>query len=163
MGVFTWTVPAPASSSPSSGSPSSIPNAEKHLKRRTFGFFDMEIDPESRDYIDTTDGEWSETEDSRTAVMMQLDIRYGEWHADPDAGSRINALVESGMLMSDAGILQLVDEARRALQVLVDDGIIADLTVDTGDIDFGAGRVELTILYTDRSSGHVVDVVYSPF
>lgn len=153
MPTYTWQIPA----SPVVGGV-----APSTTSIVTFGFFDMQIDPDTRDYIDAEDGSWAETEDSRTAVMMQLDIRYGEWHADPEAGSRIPALVDSGLLMSDAGILQLIDETRRALQALVDDGIIADLTVEQGDVDFARGRVELQILYTDRSSGHVVDVVYSP-
>ena len=114
MSVYTWTIPSPSGGGGGGGgSSSSSPNAEKHASRRTFGFFDMEFDPETRDYINTTDGEWSETEDSRTAVMMQLDIRYGEWHADPTAGSKIPALKDSGLLLSDQSILQLIDEARR--------------------------------------------------
>jgi hypothetical protein len=124
-----------------------------------FGLLDQELDPATLDYIDTADGAWAETESSRTAVMLQLDIRYGEWWVDPEAGSRIPAMLESGDPVLPE---ELVDETRRALQLLVDDGIIADLDVALGEYDAEQSRVAIAIAYTDRSSGHAVDLVYIP-
>ncbi len=155
MSTFTWTLPAPSSpSSPPSNSVTTPPGA-------LFGLLDQEIDPATLDYIDTDaeDGAWAETESSRTAVMMQLEIRYGEWFVDPEAGSRIPAMLETGDPVLPA---EIVDEVRRALQLLVDDGIIADLIVLLGDSDDASERVAVAISYTDRSSGHAVDLVFSP-
>lgn len=138
----------------------SVPGTKPTTTINVFGFFDMQIDPATRDYIDTPDGAWAETEDSRTAVMLQLDCRYGQWAADPEAGSRIHAMLTSGEPVTPQ---MLVDEVMRALQLLVDDGIIADLEVAIADEDDVRGYIELSISYTDRASGHVVDVAYSPF
>lgn len=128
------------------------------MRERTFGLFDQEIDQETRDYIDTSDGAWSEVEDSRTAVMLQLEIEYGKWHADPDAGSRIAELLTSEV-PTDAATLAL--EVRRALGVLVSEGVIADLVVEVANEEWGS--VELHLLYTDRASGQSVDGAYYPF
>jgi hypothetical protein len=137
----------------------SVPGSNPLTTIGVFGFFDMAIDPTTRDYIDTPDGAWAETEDSRTAVMLQLDCHYGQWFADPNAGSRIREMMMGDPVTSTA----LVDEVKRALQLLVDDGIIADLEVSIADEDSVRGYLELNISYTDRASGHVVDVAYSPF
>lgn len=154
MSTYTWTIPSsPSPSSAANSTPSATP-------LHVFGFYDQEIDPASRDYIDEDDGSWSETEDSRTAVMLQLDIEYGQWFADPEAGSRIKEMLRSGDPITTG---QLVDEVKRALQLLVDDGIIADLQVGVVEEDDARGYVGLELTYTDRASGHVVDVAYSPF
>lgn len=155
MGTFTWTVPAQPSPSPPVGSGSASTAA---VRSRTFGLFDQEIDQETRDYIDTDDGAWSETEDSRTAVMLQLEIEYGKCWWDPDAGSRLAELLTSGD-PTDAATLAV--EVRRALGVLVTEGIISDLIVEVGSEEVGA--VELHLSYTDRASGSTVDGMYHPF
>lgn len=154
MSTFTWTLPG-AEAGPSSPPSSSTSEPADGL----FGLFDQELDPTSGDYVDAVEGAWSETESSRTAVMLQLEIRYGEWWVDPEAGSRIPAMLESGdPILPD----ELVDETRRALQLLVDDGIITELDVALGEYDAEQSRVDIAISYVDRSSGHAVDLVFSP-
>ncbi|MGE0547625.1 MAG: hypothetical protein AB7O24_01175 [Kofleriaceae bacterium] len=154
MSTFTWIIPEPAPTTPPpTGSGVVTPAGQ------LFGNFDQEIDPDTRDYIDTADGAWAETESSRSAVMLQLEIRYGEWWVDPEAGSRIPAMLESGEPVTPE---QIADEARRALQMLVVDGVIADLAVSIGETDDDAGVMELQIVYTDMSSGHPVQLSYSP-
>lgn len=151
MATFVWDLSPSAPSSPSPG--------PADLSGVLFGLFDQVVDPNTRDYVDTSEGAWAETESSRTAVMLQLEIRYGEWFVDPLAGSRIPAMLESGEPVSPE---EVVDETRRALQVLVDDGIISELSVALGDFDLAAGSMDLELSYTDMSSGHVVDLIYSP-
>lgn len=122
-----------------------------------FGQFDQAISPDTLDYVDANfDGAWAETESSRTAVMMQLSIRYGEWFVDPDAGSRIPAMLEAGEPVLPA---EIVDEARRALQLLVNDGVISDVAVAVGEFDSAEGRLQINISYTDQTSGQPVDLV----
>lgn len=154
MSTFTWTLPG-ASSGPSAPPSQTTTTPAGAL----FGLFDQELDPVTRDYIDVEGDGWAETESSRTAVMLQLEIRYGEWFVDPEAGSRIPEMLESGDPVLPE---ELVDETRRALQLLVDDGIIADLAVGIGEYDDEQSRIEIAISYTDRSSGHAVDLVFSP-
>lgn len=153
VGSFSWTVPPVPAGSPlvPSGSASTRSN-------RTFGLYDQEIDQQTHDYIDTDDGAWSETQDSRTAVMMQLEIEYGRWWVDPDAGSRIKALLTSEV---PADAQSLAVETKRALGVLVAEGIISDLTVTILNEEYGL--VELGLTYSDRASGQTVDGVYLPF
>lgn len=160
MPTVTWSLPsspAPPSAPAPTGSSPSRPT------RTIGGIFDQYLDPVTGDYVDTDDGAWWETEDSRTAVLMQLTIRYGEWWVDPEAGSRL-----PGMLEADDGapvtVPQAVDETRRALQALVDDGIITDLLVITDPAGDGAlHRGVILISYRDRASGRPVDGVYQPF
>ena len=121
-------------------------------------FFDQAIDPITRDFTDTDTGDWDETEDSRTAVLMQLEIRLNEWAGDPSAGSRIHAMLEDTTPTTAEAIR---DEALRALQVLVDEGMIDGLaiTIDQDEL----GRATFVLYYKDRASGRAVDLVYSPF
>lgn len=48
---------------------------------------DQQIDQATRDFIRTAAGEWEESEDSRTAVLFQLEQAYGLWWGDPETGS----------------------------------------------------------------------------
>jgi phage gp46-like protein len=127
---------------------------------RSFGaaVLDLQIDPLTRDLIDTSDGSWAETADSRTSVLFQLETTYGAWWADPTAGSRIRAILTGN---DPGGAAEVRDEALRALQVLVDDGVITDLAV-TLDTDEN-GRAALLLAYRDRASGRPVDLSYVPF
>lgn len=156
MPTFTWVVPTPPSPTPTE--PASV--AADEPADVLFGNLDQELDPATLDYVDTDDGGWSETASSRTAVMMQLSIRYNTWPADPDAGTRVPEMLESGEPVTPE---MVVDDTRRALQVLVEDGIISDLSVQTGSIDEETGALEVAIDYTDVVTGHVVELVFSPF
>lgn len=119
---------------------------------------DIEIDLATRDYIDDGAGGWLESENSRAAVLCQLECRYGEWPGDPDSGSRIGAMMESGDPVEPEA---LRDEALRCLQALVDAAIISDLVVELDQDQ--AGRPTLILNYRDRTTGNPVDVAYSPW
>lgn len=121
---------------------------------------DMTIDPATLDFVDTDDGGWEETDSSTTAVLCQLESDYAKWWGDPRAGSRIRELMQN-----DEGTpveaVQLRDEAQRALQVLVNDGVLSELAAEVLENDEG-NRATIGLRYTDRASGRSVDQVYTP-
>lgn len=119
---------------------------------------DLDLDPITRDFIDTADGLWEEASDSRTAVFWQLEERAGEsWHGDP-TGSRLAELLERE---EPATAEELRDEVLRALQLLVDEAVITDLVVAIGDAS--VGRAQIDLAYTDVASGRRVDRLLVPF
>jgi hypothetical protein len=154
---YTWVIPSlPASSSPSTGSSStSGPTGGGSLAQ---GALSLVIDPITRDLIDSDDGWFVESTDSRTAVLWQLEATYLAWWGDPTSGSRLRALMRGDV---PAIPQDLQDETLRALQPLVDDGIITDLALklDTDE----ARRNVLILTYRDRASGRPVDLAYVPF
>jgi hypothetical protein len=156
MSTFTWSFPSPAPSAPPTSPRVESTDTDSEL---LFGMLDQDLDPVTRDYIDTVDGAWAETASSRAAVMMQLEIRYNEWHVDWTAGSRIPAMLEGEDPVTPD---MVVDETRRALQVLVEDGLIADVSVAAGAFDDEAGRLEVEVGYTDVVSGHAVAFTFVP-
>lgn len=119
---------------------------------------DFKIDPVTRDFVADGAGGWETSDDSRGAVLCQLETRYQAWAGDPTAGSRIAEMMESGDPLEERALL---DEVRRALQVLVDAGVISELVVN-GDRD-EAGRLAVLIYYRDSTTGSPVDVAYSPW
>jgi len=122
------------------------------------GALDLVFDPVTRDLIDAPDGGFVEGTDSRTAVLWQLESELGAWWGSPPDGSRIRAIVAGD---EPATAIDLQDEALRALQALIDEGLISELHValDTDD----GGRVAIVLAYRDRSSGRLVDLAYVPF
>ena len=153
MPSYSWQLPGPTSSDPgSTGDPvASLPSELQ-------GLLDLAFDPLTQDLVDSTDGYFVETTDSRTAVIFQMECQLDAWWADPAQGSRIRQLLR-GELPGE--ITDLVDEVKRCLQVLVNEQVITDLTVslDTDE----AGRPVILMLYRDRSTGTLVDIAYIPF
>jgi len=126
---------------------------------------DLAIDPDTHAFIETDDGAWLETEDSRTAVLMQLDCRRGEWWGDPDAGSYIPAMLDANA-DPNAPAVEIEDirnEALRALQALVSAGVISDLRIGITELDSTNGLGALLLTWRDRASNRPVDLVYSAF
>lgn len=116
------------------------------------------IDPITRDLIETSDGWFQESTDSRTMVLWQLEATFATWWGDSTSGSRCKQLI-SGENPGD--IVAVKDEALRALQLLVNDGIISQLSAST-DVD-ETGRSVVVLNYYDASSGSFVDLAYVPF
>jgi hypothetical protein len=119
---------------------------------------DVVLDPVTLDYVDTEDGEWLETADSRAMVQCELDI---ELEADiyiPNSGSRIRRMIEDGTPLDE----ELAAETRRALQVLADEeGAITDVTVShQRDAD---GTLLIDCGWRDVASGLPLDLRYQPF
>lgn len=122
------------------------------------GALSLVIDPITRDLVDSSDGWFVESSDSQTAVLFQLESTYAAWWGDPTSGSKVRAIVRGE---EPATAQDLADETLRALQPLVDDGIISDLTV-RNEVD-EAKRTVVLINYRDRTSGRLVDMAYVPF
>lgn len=120
---------------------------------------DLELDPLARDLIDQADGAVVEADDSRTTVLLQLTERRGEGWIDEGTGSRIGALLEREEPCSAD---ELRDAALEALQLLVDRGVISDLTVSLGAST--APTLAIVVLdYTDTASGRRVSGLVVPF
>lgn len=118
---------------------------------------DLVIDPLTRDFVDTDDGGWLEADDSRTAVLLQLAESADAWWAEPRVGSRVPELLTRA---EPATAEEFRDEVARALQVLVDEHVIAELSVAITHEE--TGRVQLELAYTDVGSGSRVDDLTIP-
>lgn len=122
---------------------------------------DLELDPLTRDLIDQADGAVVEADDSRTAVLLQLTERRGEGWLDDGTGSRIGALLEREDPCTPD---ELRDAALEALQLLVDRGVIAGLTVTVGALPLAPPTLAVLLLdYTDTASGRRVSGLVVPF
>lgn len=119
---------------------------------------DLAIDPVTRDLVDTADGLWLETADSKSAVLWQVEQRADEWWVDDGTGSRVQAMLERERPCSAD---ELVDETKRAMQLLVDELVIADLDIRLAGED--GDRVTITISYTDIASGRRIDQSVVPY
>jgi hypothetical protein len=122
------------------------------------GALDLVFDPKTRDLIDAPDGGFVEGTDSRTAVLWQIECIAAAWWGSPPDGSRVRAIISGD---EPATAEDLRDEILRALQALVEEGIISELQV-TLDTDEN-GHVVIAVNYRDRSSGRLVDLSYVPF
>lgn len=155
---YSWILPSPAAPAASSGT--STASARPVLA----GLLDQEIDPISRDFIDTDDGAWSETADSRSIVLCQLELELGKSYNTPGDGTSIRERLESGDPVTTAFV---ESEVRRALAILEGLGIIGGLQVNGRD-DQGrqlldeAGRAVFELHYLDLATGSPVDVDYRP-
>ena len=152
MSTYSWHLPSPAiaaaaSSSASLGSPATA-------KTALGGLLDMFVDPVTLDYADTEDGEWLETADSRTIVLCMLEIRLGSSYSAPNDGTSIKDKLDAGDPVTPDFV---VAETSRAMQLLVDEGLIDEISVGT-DTD-QAGRFVLVLRWRDLANGSPVDLV----
>lgn len=120
--------------------------------------FDILIDPRTLDFVDTADGEWEEVDDSRTAVMCQLDAREGTWWGDPRSGSRNKEIMESEL----PTVGDLLDSTKRAMQALQAGGVITTSQISILEEDNARGYASLYIAWVDRKSTRPADLAYSP-
>lgn len=152
MSSYTWVIPSPAptanSAAPSNLAPSST------LRSRSSRSLDLVID--RGDFVDAADGTWLESDDSRTAVLIQLESFYNRWWGDPSSGSFLREIL-TGDIQT---VSQVRDECLRALQVMVTEGVISNLSVSTESDD--RGRAAFIIDYTDRASGRPIDLALVP-
>lgn len=163
MSTLLWQIPNTVAStdsgftfSPSASSPSS-PGGP------IAGAFDMLIDPVTLDYIDTDNGEWTETADSRSTVMIQVELELGASPFDPGDGTRLAALRRVGDPITPEIIKA---DVQRAVGLLATDGLISDLRVEVRDQDGDtlvdeAGRSMVALAWRDLASGSPVDVILS--
>lgn len=123
------------------------------------GGLNLLIDPTTLDLIDSDDGWFVEVNDSRTAVMWQLEAAYNGWWGDASSGSRIKALLRG----DDPATGQDVrNEVLRALQPLVDEQMITDLDVQLETDELAANRPVIMINYRDQATNGLVGLAASP-
>lgn len=120
------------------------------------GAYDWRIDPKTLDFVDDDIGGWQESSDSQAAVMFQLECDYLAWWGDPHQGTRYRTILRNG-----GKLLDIEDDTRRAMQLLVNDGRISDLNVASDRDESGRGVIVLA--YTDRLSGRRVEESFVPF
>lgn len=128
------------------------------------GVTDMLIDPVTLDYVRTTDGEWQETQDSRTTMLLMLELHLSASPFDPGDGTTIAALRENGDPLTPEDVLA---ETLRAGNILVAAGIIADLTASVRDrngavLTDGGGRLLVRCSWRDLASGAGADLIFQP-
>lgn len=142
--VITWQLPAPVVTI----EPGTATGADAAAGR--VGQFDVRFDPVTGDWIDDGAGAVQMVTTAETSVLLQLVTHHGRWGGDPDAGSRIHDLDQ---FTTDPEAL-IADEARRALDVLVADGEIADIDVTVTET--APGRVEVATSFRDVKTGSTV-------
>jgi hypothetical protein len=129
------------------------------------GLFDLYLDPVTLDYIDTEDGEWYETPDSRTLVMCMLEIELGTSYSEPRDGTRVRELLRRGTPVTPATV---VAEVNRAMGILATASILSDFSIRTTDerghllVD-ETGRFSPNLRWTDLATGSPIDLVFTPF
>jgi hypothetical protein len=127
------------------------------------GGSDRVIDPVTRDYVRTANGEWAETADSRTIMLIALSIRLGRSPFDPSHGTAIGDQIQAGILASPE-FLQ-AETVRVGLE-LAREGVISDLVVSVRDeqnrplVD-DSGRARVRTQWRDLASGSPIDTNFS--
>jgi hypothetical protein len=126
------------------------------------GHGDQLINPVTLDYVRTENGEWAQTYDSRTIVLIALSTRVSESPFDPDHGTNIGQLQETGDLVSPE---MIQSETIRIGTDLTDEGVISDLLVRVRD-DKGkpltneAGAQIVETSWRDLASGSPINSTF---
>lgn len=160
MSIYSWDLPPIAPAPPAPGASSSSASSRTVLA----GLLDQEIDPTTLDFIDTPDGEWAETPDSRSIVLCQLELKLGRSYSTPGDGTRIGEQLAAGDPVTGAFVEA---DVRRALALLTAEGVISEVDVQYLD-DRGVqlvdetGRPLFVLAYKDLATGSPVDLVYRP-
>ena len=150
FGSGYWSAPSP-DSSPIIGAGSS-------------GLFDRLLNPIGLDYVRTASGEWTEVPDSRTTMLLMLELELGASPFDPGDGTTIAATRRSGDPITPD---ELLSETTRAGGVLQAAGIVADFAAQVRD-QFGAlfvddrGQPVVRVAWRDLASGQAIDEIFAP-
>lgn len=129
------------------------------------GALDMLLDPVTLDFIDTPDGEWRETADSRTIVLIMLETELARSYSAPGDGTRLKEFFEAGEPVTASFV---ESEYRRAMRILEAAGVITDFTMRSVDdkgnllVDARTGRFTPELHWIDLATGSPVDLVYAP-
>lgn len=128
------------------------------------GAGDRLLDPATRDYVRTANGEWAETGDARTMMMIMLEIELGTSPYDSGDGTAIAALMRDGDPITPE---MLQADAARAAGLLVTDGVIANLSVTVRDFDgseirTATGQLAVILDYTDLTTGNPINLQFQP-
>ncbi len=126
---------------------------------------DQVLDPFTLDYIDTDDGEWLETADSRSIVLIMFETELEQSYSAPGDGTRIREWFERGEPVTVAFV---ESEYRRAAAILEAAGILTDFSIRSTDdegnvlLDPRTGRYTPELHWTDLATGSPVDLAYAP-
>lgn len=157
---YSWSLPSSTPPAPDTSASTSSAASRTVLG----GLLDQEIDPLTLDFIDTDDGEWSETPDSRSIVLCQLELELGQSYTAPGDGTDIARILRSGDPVTTA-IVEA--EIRRALAVLEGAGVIGSVRVNGRDrngeqlVD-ESGRPTFELKWIDLATGSPIEDVYKP-
>lgn len=152
----TPNVPAPA--------PSGLTTSSAAIRTVLAGLLDQFLDPVTRDYVKTDDGEWLETPDSRTLVFCFLETELGKSFSAPGDGTEIKAKIESGDPLTTAGVEA---DIRRAMAVLEAAGITGSPEVTGRDEDGEqlldeSKRAVFLLSWIDLATGSPIEAVFRP-
>lgn len=159
---YTWQLPGPPGAGGSTA-PSSTPAVT--ARSRLGGMLDQYIDPITLDYVDTTNGEWYETADSRTIVMIMIETELEQSYTAPGDGTAIAEMFRRGDPVTPSLV---ASDIRRAMSILAAAGVISDFTIRVEEspgvvlVD-AAGRFAPELHYIDLATGSPVDLVLAPF
>jgi hypothetical protein len=125
---------------------------------------DRLIDPVTGDYVRTENGEWTETQDSRTIMLIAMSVRLGRSAFDAHHGTSIQDRVEAGSLTSPEFILA---ESARVGGDLADEGTLSNLIVTIRDRDGRLlrdenGKLTVNMQWRDLASGSPVQTTFTP-
>lgn len=125
---------------------------------------DMLLDPVTFDYVRTANGEWAQTNDSRTIMLIAMVTHLGKSPYDPDHGTAIAELMRDGELVTPE-VLQ--SETMRAGQALANESILSDLVVTVRDQDGNVlrderGTVVVHASWQDLVSGTPISATFVP-
>jgi hypothetical protein len=156
--IYSFRIPGPPVITPS---PTPTGGGAITTRSPLGGLFDQLIDPATRDYVRTDNGEWAETPTSESIVLIMFESELGASPFFPSDGTRIKALLREGDPVTPEMILA---ETLRALQVLVADGVITDVHAEIRDADGNvfqdeAGRMVVRVRWRDLAAGSPVDLV----
>ncbi len=172
MSITTWIVPrSDIPGLPSSGGsgfsfvPGGRPLASLGVTPATItGGLDRLIDPGTRDYVRTANGEWVETQDSRTIMLIAMSVALGESPFDPTHGSTIARRLKSGVGYSPDFLLA---ETLRVGAELQQEGILSDLRVNVRDAEGNTlvdrdGHLSVHTEWRDLASGSPINAAFTP-
>lgn len=172
MSIRTWIVPrADIPAPPSSGGSgfSFVPSGRSlaalgATPATIVGNLDRLLDPITRDYLRTNTGEWAETADSRTTVLIAMSVPVGESPYDPDQGSAIAARIKAGLGLSPEFLRA---ETVRVFEGLVRANVLSDVQITVRDQDGeplrdSAGLQAVRTEWRDLSSGSPATLTLAP-
>lgn len=121
---------------------------------------DQLIDPITGDYVRNDVGEWTETADSRTTMLLMIEIEFGGSPFDPSDGTSLKERIRAGDPITPE---EVREETLRIGQVLESAGILTDLEVAVRDpsgavLRDRAGRLVVQTSWRDLASGSPVDL-----
>lgn len=121
---------------------------------------DRQLDPITRDFVRTANGEWAEVADARTLVMVALELELGASPFTPEDGTVIAATRRTG----DPITPEFVEaEAQRVGDALTRAGVLADFGVTVRDaagavLRDGSGQFVVQLTWRDLSTGVATDL-----